>query len=181
MKSIKESLIEEILNENFCHLSRYEKLIIKLLETTFFDDPASTKYHGNYHGGLTAHSINVTRNLLELTKKIDLKWQNELSPFIIGLAHDVCKIGAYIADGKGGYTYNPNHPKGHGDLSVKIVKEWIDLTEEEELCIRWHMGAYDEKENWNLYNEAIHRYPNVLWTHTADMMATHIDEVTHNE
>jgi len=53
----------------------------------------------------------------------------------------------------------------------------VHLTEEEVLCIRWHMGAFDEKENWNAYGKAIEKYPNVLWTHTADMVASKIEGV----
>lgn len=50
----------------------------------------------------------------------------------------------------------------------------VSLTEEERLCIRWHMGAFDNKENWNCYGAAIEEYPNVLWTHTADMVASRV-------
>ena len=45
---------------------------------------------------------------------------------------------------------------------------------EELSCIRWHMGAFDDKENWNYYGAAIENYPNVLFTHTADMIAARI-------
>ena len=34
--------------------------------------------------------------------------------------------------------------------------------------------AYDEKENWNILGRAIEQYPNVLYTHTADMIASRI-------
>ena len=51
------------------------------------------------------------------------------------------------------------------------------LTEEEKLCIRWHMGAFDDKENWNCYGAAIEKYQNVLWTHTADMVAARVQGV----
>ena len=37
------------------------------------------------------------------------------------------------------------------------------LTEEEIACIRWHMGAFDDSKNWNKYNLAIQKYPNVLF------------------
>ena len=55
-----------------------------------------------------------------------------------------------------------------------MTQKIIDLTEEEVLCIRWHMGAYDEKENWNILGRAIEQFPNVLYTHTADMIAARI-------
>lgn len=38
------------------------------------------------------------------------------------------------------------------------------------------MGAFTDKEEWNNYTRAIHKYPNVLWTHHADMIAAHIIE-----
>lgn len=158
-------------------MSRYQKVRAELRKTSFYTDPASTKYHGSYPGGLAEHSTNVRYNLARLTNALDLEWSDPESIDIIALCHDICKVGAYIQNEDGTYTYNPDHPKGHGDLSLSRAMVWIPLTAEEKACIRWHMGAYDVKENWNLYNEAIHRWPNVLWTHTADMMATHIDEV----
>jgi hypothetical protein len=63
---------------------------------------------------------------------------------------------------------------GHGELSVIMGQQIIPLTEEEILCIRWHMGAYDDKDNWNKLGRAIEIYPNVLYTHTADMIASRI-------
>ena len=156
---------------------RLEKLINHLRNTTFYEDPASVYYHCNYKGGLFEHSNNVLNNLRRLTADLRLQWQDPESPMIVALCHDLCKVGAHLPDGKGGYVKNPDRPKGHGDLSVLRAKEIIVLTEEEELCIRWHMGAYDIKENWNAYNEALRRYPNVFWTHNADMMATHFDEI----
>ena len=50
----------------------------------------------------------------------------------------------------------------------------LSLTEEERLCIRWHMGAFDKKENWDGYDKAVAQYQNVLWTHTADMVASRV-------
>lgn len=51
------------------------------------------------------------------------------------------------------------------------------ITREEEACIRYHMGAFTEKEEWKDYTDAVERFPNVLWTHTADMIASHITKV----
>ena len=47
----------------------------KLEEWGFFDAPASTKYHGNYKGGLFDHSFAVTEALVDLTEKNGLIWQ----------------------------------------------------------------------------------------------------------
>jgi hypothetical protein len=34
--------------------------------------------------------------------------------------------------------------------------------------------AFEEKSNWKYYSKAVNQYPNVLWTHTADMIASQI-------
>lgn len=61
-----------------------------------------------------------------------------------------------------------------GNLLLKIGSWYMTLTEEEMLCIRWHMGAFDDKEHWNNYGRACTAYPNVLYTHTADMIAARV-------
>lgn len=145
----------------------------------YFTAPASSKYHLAYEGGLFEHCSNVALNLIFLTNKLDLKWEREESPWLIGLLHDVCKVDQYIWDPiLKKYTWNKDQVVlGHGDKSITYIEEHIcKLTEEEKACIRWHMGAFDEKENWSRYTAAIHEYPNVLWTHSADMMASHIVE-----
>lgn len=152
----------------------YLKRIFK--QMGFFTAPASTKYHGNYEGGLFDHSLEVTKNLLHLTKHLHLAWSSPKSPYIVGMAHDLCKCDNYVRNDDGTYSYNPYTTiPGHGEKSLVLLKaNEIGLTEEEKSCIRWHMGAFDDKENWNLYGEAIEQFPNVLWTHTADMMASRI-------
>ena len=49
-------------------------LLIWLDNHGFFNAPASTKYHGNYDGGLADHSLEVAESLIELTLKLGLKW-----------------------------------------------------------------------------------------------------------
>ena len=152
----------------------------------FYCAPASTKYHGNYAGGLFDHSFAVMNFLVELSAKNNLKWQRAESPFIVGIFHDLCKIDQYQIDNTTPYTvgeptryeYKKNTMyKGHGDKSVILLSALMKLTEEEIACIRYHMGAFVNKEEWNDYTGAIHIYPNVLWTHQADMMASHIRRI----
>lgn len=161
-----------------------DALIDHLKGTTFFTDPASARFHCNYEGGLFEHSMNVFKRLIDLTKGYGLKWNRKESPMIIALAHDMCKIGCYIPGSNGGYISNLKAENGHGDLSVSMVKEVIDITEEEELCIRWHMGMYeaigkDKEEQKSIANaiaKAMEKYPNTESVRWADMMATHVDE-----
>ena len=146
-------------------------------ESDYFTAPASTKYHGNYEGGLFDHSFIVMNVLADLTKQNNLVWQREESPYIIGLFHDLCKVNQYKStpDGEFPYEYYKDCMlAGHGDKSVMVASTLLQLTEEEMLCIRYHMGAFVEKDEWNYYTRAVSKYPNVLWTHHADMIATHI-------
>lgn len=161
-----------------------------LTEHGFFTAPASTKYHGSYEGGLFDHSYLVTQTLWDLTSANNLKWVRPESPLIVGMFHDVCKIDQYRHPKVGehigfnekidfydenSWEYNPNVLfKGHGDKSVIMLASLMKLTEEEVTCIRYHMGAFTEKEEWRDYTRAVNRYPNVLWTHHADMIASHV-------
>lgn len=153
--------------------------VIKWLEsTTFFEDPASAKYHGNYPGGLCVHSLNVYHNYISLIS------DTNDTAIIACLLHDVCKIGTY----KKVYSSNPSDfsftyanqstlPFGHGDKSVlMLLQHGLELTEEEILMIRWHMGAYESKECWNDLGQAQSMYKSVMYIHFADMLASKYDD-----
>ncbi len=163
-----------------------------LLSQGFFLSPASTKYHGNYEGGLYDHSTNVADRLMWMTENLNLEWQRKESPWIVGMFHDLCKMDEYIkvVDEEGqvmmgtgevkGEEAHFEHAsdvllKGHGDKSIMLLSQFLTLTEEEILCIRYHMGAYN-RDDWEGFDRAIRKYPNVLFTHTADMYASKIIE-----
>lgn len=189
MTKTKDIRIEEFKALMFKALSfspiETNNAISKLDEIGFFDAPASTKYHGAYSGGLFDHSKEVTEQLVNLTEKLGLKWERERSPYIVGMFHDLCKCDTYKLVPERGAT--PEHYEfnkdtllnGHGEKSVIIAHSALlfNLTNEEIACIRWHMGAFDDKDNWSYYRYAITQYPNVLYTHTADMIASAIYNV----
>jgi len=93
------------------------------------------------------------------------------------MIYDLCKMDAYKIDPENPFGWIHKDDlliKGHGDKSVIILSTLMQLTEEEMLCIRYHMGAFTDKEEWNYYTRAVNKYPNVLWTHHADMLASHV-------
>ena len=145
-----------------------------LEEEGFFRAPASTTWHGAYEGGLFDHSFAVAETLLFITQKMERTWCRTVSPLIVGMFHDLCKIDSYRKT-EVGIIWNDKTQlfTGHGDKSVMLLLRGIHLTEEEILCIRYHMGAY-ETADWEYYGRAIKVYPNVLWTHTADMYASKV-------
>lgn len=175
MKS-KSDRIDEY--REFTNIS--EKSVRDLDSIGFFTAPASTRFHGAYEGGLFDHSLEVAKSLVELTEKLGLKWEKPRSPIIVGMFHDLCKCDDYvwsIEDER--WVFNPEIIlPGHGDKSVIMLQKFIELTNEEIACIRWHMGAFEkDSKMWEYYCRAIEEYPNVLYTHTADMIVSKIKGV----
>ena len=141
----------------------------------YYTKPASIRYHGIKSGDLYRHCTELAIQLQNLTDKLDLVWERQESPIIIGLLHDVCKCDDYgINPRTRKWAYNPDRIVGHGDKSVRMLLGHIELTGEEIMCIQYHMGAFVDKEEWSDYTKAVKKYPNVLYTHTADMIASQI-------
>ncbi len=170
-----------------------ENLLDWLINSDFFTAPASSKFHSAYEGGLCAHSLNVFDRYVKLlemeygenfTDKISME-----SVAIIALLHDVCKVEFYKTDYRNVkvdgqwvqvpyYTVEDKLHYGHGEKSVYIVGSFIKLTREEAMCINWHAGGFDERVRGGSYAmaEAYYKFPNAMIFHTADMMATYLDE-----
>ena len=170
----KEKRISDLVDFMGDYVSSYD--IGRLDKMNFFTAPASTRFHGNYEGGLFDHSFEVAETLVKLTKYNNLDWYRKESPYIIGMFHDLCKTDYYISNGTGHYWEHNDDCllKGHGEKSVMLLSQFYTLTEEEIMCIRYHKGAFTPKEEWGDYTRAVHTYPNVLWTHHADMIASHV-------
>lgn len=166
-------------------------------ETDFFTAPASTSFHGNVEGGLMQHSLNVARfalhNLNMIVKeKPELEELRE-SVILCGLFHDVCKTNTYFLDKKWtkdennkwkeyiGYKVNDSFPLGHGEKSLYLISNFIKLTDQEALAIRWHMGATEISTMMSntpqsyAYNSAID-YPLVKLIIAGDMLTSAIEE-----
>ena len=159
-------------------------------KTDFYKAPASTRFHGNYEGGLLEHSMKVYEILVEKVKTsilpIDI---SEDSLKIIALLHDICKVNYYKVDYRNAknelgvwekvpyYTVDDTIPYGHGEKSVMMITEYIILTSEEKYAIRWHMGFTEPKENYQYLGEAYKKYPMALLLHEADLEATYFFDI----
>lgn len=162
-----------------------ESMTNDMADLGFFLCPASLGHHGSHIGGLYDHSMQVFRSLEHFTKQMGLIWQRKESPLLVAIFHDWVKLQDYIPTGTDGeiqYIYNTHKLLiGHGEVSILLAQQFLQnhisaprLTQEEIACIRYHMGAFTDKTEWNYYTNAIKTYPNVLWTHTADMVASQI-------
>ena len=162
-------------------MEKEERLnLLKWLEESgFYTAPASSRYHLNVEGGLAQHSLNVHKALRDIDNGFVPHNLGASSMIIVSLLHDVCKIGLYkdniLKSGKRSisipYQKEEDFPIGHGEKSVFLLQKHITLTEQEAVCIRWHMGHYDYafKSNEN-YIKA--KYPEAFLVHFADHIAT---------
>ena len=151
-------------------------------DTGYYEKPAASENHSAYEGGLFDLSLQVAYELIRLTDKLELKWERTESPAVIGMLHDVCKMEDYLLeqDPAAGRRFKLNLERewpGHGDKSLIMLLGHINLTEEEKMCIRYHMGAFTDQKEWDFYSRAVRKYPNVLYTHMADMIASQIKGV----
>ena len=176
---------------DMCDILGRHEIYEWLASTSFFDMPASHNQHGAFPTALAQHSILVAYNLLRFTVGNRLSWKNPESPLLIGLLHDACKIDGYVINGNGGHcvaafdsggwniSYNNGQLfPGHGEQSVlKLLSAGIRLTDEEIACIRYHMGAFTDKSEWEYYKAAAKKFSNVLWTHQADIVTSYIDNI----
>ena len=171
--------------------------IEKLNSEGYFDAPAGMKHHGAYEGGLFDHSLQVAYELKTLTDKLLLRWMRPEGPLVVGLFHDLCKVKQYIkipieeaeisADFERhaiehGYSYEWNKKQnlpGHGEASIFRIMEWEgpQLKADELYCIRYHMEAYQGQQEWQPLDAAIRQYPNIIYTHLADMIASKLKGV----
>jgi len=167
-------------------------------ESDFFSAPASTRFHGNYPGGLAEHSLNVFRIALRLRDQL-----RELAPekadisdesiAIAALLHDICKANVYtkevrkrLVDGRWteveayGVDYS-EMPVGHGEKSViRLLRLGLEMTDDEILAIRWHMAAwylsFQSAEEKSHYGEAKDRCPLLTLIQSADELAANFLE-----
>lgn len=152
--------------------------LIEFLDSTdYFNAPASTKYHLNIPGGLALHSLNMY-DALDLLNRHYGELLPHDSVVIVSLLHDLCKANIYHASMKEGeriYERRDSLPIGHGEKSVFLVSQFINLTEEELLLIRWHMGPYDpEFERNRTAIKDIFPYPKM--SYLADDIASSISD-----
>jgi hypothetical protein len=173
-----------------------DKLLDYLRKSDFYTAPASSKFHGNYEGGLLEHSINVYNRLIKIVKEelgenYTEKYSNETLA-IVALLHDLCKIHYYkteyrnVKNERGEwvkapyFAVNNTFPFGHGEKSVFMINTFMRLSGEEAMAINWHMGGFDDRvrSNPNSMGESFKIYPLCLFLHIADLTATYIDEKT---
>ena len=176
-----------------------DKIIDFLERTDFYVAPASTIFHSNMKHGLLNHSIityasamEYKRSMIELNPALAERLPDE-SIAIVSLLHDVCKCCFYVETKKWrkdendqwesyiGYDVNDTFPIGHGEKSVIMLQNLgLELSAEEMLAIRYHMGMFGDGGAELRYSQAqaVRDYPLVPLLQMADFSASVIFEPT---
>jgi hypothetical protein len=171
LKSTNRKGIDELLN----YLSS---------STDFYTAPASSKSHGMYESGLLEHSLDVYGNLLKVNMAFNLQFKPD-AMIVSSLLHDLCKANFYKPDTRNVknsdgtwsqvpyFSIDDKMPLGHGEKSVIIAQQYIPLTIDEIMAIRWHMGGFDDTgrsySGGFALDIAMDKYPLVTALHMADL------------
>ena len=164
-----------------------EKKIELLKKAGYFDSPASSNKHLAVKGGLFAHSVNVTKTMLDLNDKMNLGLERK-NIILAGMLHDICKAGSYapnvLKSGKVSeakpYIYSNDRALGHSTDSLYIIYTYLDvklpLVVSE--AIYWHMGFKfpDDNGEINILKSKPLDIIYVWLLQTADRFATWIME-----
>ena len=187
----KERFIQ--IYKQYIHRQGSDKLLEFLLShnSDFFEAPASTRFHGNYEGGLVEHSLNVYDCLIDYLNRQRVKETNHLeyneeSIAIVALLHDLCKINCYKKGTRNVkengewkqiqvYEFNDSLPYGHGEKSVYMISGYMKLTREEAFAIRYHMGFSGNEDARNV-GAAFEMFPLAFALSIADMESTYFLE-----
>lgn len=172
-KMTPEEKFTDLWEKFLAHRPGAQPLMTWLRSNGFFEAPASTHYHGAYPGGLCEHSVNVAinaRQLCQLPAYADVKTSEAVAA---ALLHDVCKVGIYRRDQAGIYRHEDDRVLGHGAASVILIRQYMQLTDAEQVAILWHMGLYGDPDKTRTLGRAYNLYPLAMLIHHADMMATY--------
>lgn len=149
-ENIKQMIINDIESER---KDSFIKLIDYLEnDTEWLTSPASTKYHCSYESGLIEHSVNTAETILRLKKILAQEISNS-SVLLVGLLHDVGKVGQYITKPPtvkqqqygypGSIVYNDDIVwMEHASRSLHIISKFMTLTDEEWSAIEYHDQPY---------------------------------------
>lgn len=192
IESCKEAFIRNY--RNSIKRKGSEEFLDYLIESDFFEAPASTKYHLCESGGLCQHSLNVYWRLRHF---LGMEYQDGDCPYneetiaIVSLLHDVCKIytyrkeykkqrrqldnGTFVWEDVPYYVYDEDFVYGHGEKSVYLIMKYMSITDVEAQAIRYHMGSFRDGEGRS-YGDACENNPLVFFLHMADSAATFLDE-----
>lgn len=177
-----------------------DKLIAWLDKSDAKVAPASTKYHLSEEGGLIQHSLNVFNRLIRMVKyeygSIEDSPYSQETITLVSLLHDISKVNFYnleyrnTKDESGNWIKVPYYSVkseddrlfygSHSENSIYMLKQFFNLSYEEEIAILYHMNGVDVSTDLLTPKNVVTAYKRstlALLLAQSDMQATVIDEV----
>ncbi len=162
------------------HRKGMENVINYLHASDYFKAPASTQHHLCCIGGLALHSLTVYHTFTTMNEQFMLGFDED-TIILSSLLHDACKINLYVPNlttkkqiqsTSKPFKTKDEFPVGHGEKSVMILKGLgLDLTDEEAVLIRWHMGNFEY--GYKTYESALKKkFPKHQFLFIADYIST---------
>lgn len=161
-----------------------ENLLNFLEKSDFYTAPASTRFHGNYEGGLLEHSMKVYEIFKEKIKASGLSTPED-TVIIAPLLHDICKTNYYKVDYRNAknargewekvpyYAVEDTIPYGHGEKSVMMITEYMKLTNEKNMRFVGIWASQSQRNCMEQLEKAYKKYPIALLLNEADLEATY--------
>lgn len=174
-----ESLIVCGLGHDFCKINSYRQGGEPCSDAQF-------NYLSNLINGPAMNRVSAeSRNKLYVSMVVDLELTRDIPSDHASLLIDWLKNRPQeeMPELPLSYAYDDKFPFGHGEKSVSILQNFIQLTDEEKIAIRWHMGPFTEgfKELNRTYNAACDMYPLTVLLFTADYEASRFLEARADE
>lgn len=165
------------LNKKYSNLYQEESVILAGLS----HDLCKVNFYREFDEPPTDPQV---RYLTSLLAKVGLKMPSKLNKSYVGNLIDFMlktyKKGMEIPAYTPNYIIEDKLPLGHGEKSLYLIQQYIELTWDEAVAIRWHMGAWDLAESAfqkPAYNEAVNKSKLLTMLTIADTEATHLMEV----
>lgn len=123
--------------------------------------------------------------LISLFSKAGIRPPSKLNRGYVSILIDFMlkkyKVGVEIPPFTPSYTVEDQLPLGHGEKSLYIMEQFVELTPDEAMAIRWHMASFDAGIHFAYpsgfaYNEAVKRSKLVTIITIADMEASNLLE-----
>lgn len=168
-------------------ISKVNKIIAWLESTDFYTSPSSRYYHEAYPSGNLYHTLKVAMKTADLEYIPSFSSVRPEDACLVALVHDWCKIGLYEPTTKNvknketgqweqvpSYSYyeKPMTYLGHGVSSMWLAMKHFNLSYEESLATRFHMGEYNIAPNeMNELHNANTYHPIVQLIQFADRLA----------
>lgn len=149
--------------------------------TSLTHDFCKIDYYKEVHENPTDSQMRYLSSLMSKAKiPIPSKLNKVYAGILIDFMLNTYSAGMVLPEFTPNYVVKDNLPLGHGEKSLYVVNQFIKLTTEEALAIRWHMGAFDLNsaspyQNY-AYKDAVKMSKFVTILQLADMEATQLME-----